>query len=412
MADSPERALADFEREWDVRELLSAADCRVVRAALEGSVGGPVRLLDAKGRAIFGESFTASTCVPVKGELEAIAFLETAAPQLPTAAAARMLELLLRAQARYRMASALHVSAVNEDYRLLQERHAQLQQSEQRYRALADELEHRVAEQVGVIEAAQRKLYQAEKLASVGQLAAGVAHEINNPIGFVKSNLNVAAHYHAKWSAYAHTLHEGADAATLRDAWRALELDDVVEDLGTLIQESLDGVGRVARIVADLKSFARIDNAPRENVDINDVVRSVCNVTMAQIKERARITLDLAPVPKLACDGAALGQALSNMLINAAQAMDGEGEIRISTQAGEDSILVTVSDIGRGITPDILPRIFDPFFTTRDVGAGVGLGLTVSADVVRAHGGDIDVQSTPGAGTTFVVRLPRTPEHR
>lgn len=408
MSDAHVRiAVPRFDHEWAVQDLLSAADRCAVRSALEAWAGSPVCMTDAAGEVVFGEMMPGAARAAVRGELEPVAYLHAAAPQASLNAAACLLELLLRAQLRYRMASTLHVDAIEEDYRILQESHARLQASEERYRILAADLERRVDEQVATIEATQRKLYQAEKLASVGQLAAGVAHEINNPIGFVKSNLKVAAYYQEKWTSFAQEIRLDRDHECLREKWRELQLDEAVDDLGALVRESLDGVGRVARIVADLKSYSRIDAASRERLDINDVVHSVCSIVSAQVRDSARITLELGTLPPVNCEAAALGQLFTNLLINAAQAMNDPGEITIATHAEDEAVVVLITDNGRGIPADVLPRIFDPFFTTKDVGAGVGLGLTVCADIVRGHGGTIEIQSAPGQGTQVKVSLPR-----
>jgi signal transduction histidine kinase len=304
------------------------------------------------------------------------------------------------------MASELHLETVQEDYEELQRKHAALQASEARYRELAAQLEQRVAEQVKTIEAAQRQLYQSEKLASVGQLAAGVAHEINNPIGFIVSNLSTAQGYVQRLNTFAVRLHAAMATAELQQAWREDDLDFVLRDFVALLAESSEGAARVARIVTDLKGFSRVDQVGAEEADINDVIRQVCNVAAGQVRGRAKVTLQLGTLPRLRCNSAQLGQVFLNLLLNAADAVAAPGEIRFESDMAENSIRVRVSDNGRGIAAELLPRIFDPFFTTKTVGSGTGLGLTVSNDIVKAHGGSIEVASTVGKGSTFTVWLP------
>ena len=320
-------------------------------------------------------------------------------------AAANMLELFMQSGARYFMASEMHIEVVKADYEELQRRHAALMESEARYKALAENLEMRVKEQVNTIESARRQLYQAEKLASVGQLAAGVAHEINNPIGFIRSNLGTAQSYVQKFQSVAGQVKSSGNAA-LATAWQTADLDFVLADFPSLLQESVDGADRVARIVSDLKGFSSIDQPEEEIVDLNDCIRSACNVATNQINSRADLKLALGELPPLRCKAGHLSQVFLNLLLNAAQAMKERGEIRIQSGIENGQIVIRFSDTGCGIPPEVLPRIFDPFFTTQDVGSGSGLGLTVSRDIITAHGGNIEVESEVGTGTTFTIYLP------
>ena len=305
------------------------------------------------------------------------------------------------------MASALHLEAVHADYEQLQRKHEALKESEARYKALAENLEQRVQEQVRTIETAQRQLYQSEKLASVGQLAAGVAHEINNPIGFIMSNLGTAQLYVQRMADFGQQLHAEADVHAIVTAWQECKMKAMLDDFSSLLQESAEGAGRVARIVADLKAFSNVDRETEEIVDLNSVVQAVCNVAAAQFRQQASISLDLGALPMLRCRPGHLGQVILNMLRNAAQAMsDRPGEISIATRARENEITVGIRDTGAGIPESDLPRIFEPFFTTREIGQGTGLGLTVSHDIVQAHGGRITVDSRVGVGTTFTIHLP------
>ena len=390
-----------FDAEWTLSELLAAAPRAVLQEAL-AALGG-ASLLETDGRTVLGPDPTAKARrMPLGSEIEPLGYLAADTGDAPTLrAVAALVQLALRAEQRYRMAADLHQEAVHADYQALQEKHAALQESEARYKALAERLQERVQEQVKVIETAQRQLYQAEKLASVGQLAAGVAHEINTPIGFIKSNLTTAQSYLDQISGYRHALK--ADA---RSAWNTLALDEVLADFAALLRESHDGATRIARIVADLKGFSRVDNPEQEIADVNEILRGVCQVAASQVRERAEVVLELSPLPSLRCHAARLGQTFLNLLLNAAQAMERRGAIRIATEHRDGLIRIRFADDGKGIPPDVLPRVFDPFFTTKDVGQGTGLGLTVCSDVVKMHGGRIGVESAPGRGATFTIELP------
>lgn len=397
--------LPAFDRDFSLTELLRGVNQVKLHAALRALFGDAVVLTDRSGAVVVGDHRDASPPqrTPLRGQLEAVGYLETHSPA-NARPVADLLEIILFLCAKYRMASDLHLQAVEEDYAELQRKHAALQESENRYKQLAEHLEQRVAEQVKTIESAQRQLFASEKLASVGRLAAGVAHELNTPLGFIKSNLTTARSYLDDVQRLGETLR--ADPAQALEHWRRTDLDFVLGDFAALLQESLDGVGRVAKIVADLRSFAHIDGVEEHQADVNAIVRQVCDVAAARVKERIRIVFDLAPVPQVRGDPARLGQVIYNLLVNAIDAIPGEGEIAFATAVDGERVRIQVRDTGSGIPEDVAPYIFDLFFTTKEVGQGTGLGLSFCHDVVRSYGGAIGVESRPGAGTTFTVTLP------
>lgn len=394
-----------FDREFTLSELLGGISRKRLSEALAALLGAGFRLSSSAGEVLAGTTgdLPGAVRVAVRHDLEALGWLEAVAGEDQVGAAATLLELLLHQGARYHMASELHIEVVRADYEALQDQYAALQASEARYRELSQQLEERVQQQVRVIETTQLQLYQAEKMASIGQLAAGVAHEINNPIGFIRSNLSTARGYVERLQQFAPAI---CANPPLAEAWKRADMDFLIEDFGALLKESIDGADRVARIVADLKGFSNVDHAEVEVVDLNDSLRSVCNVAHAQVSPKAEVVMDLGELPPLRCHAGRLNQVFLSLLLNAAQAMDARGEIRIRSRHAGSEIRVEFADTGHGIAQDVLERIFDPFFTTRDVGRGTGLGLTVSRDVVAAHGGRIEVQSEHGKGSAFTVVLP------
>ena len=398
-----------YDSASSLRELLSGVVPGKLSAALTVLLGAPARVVSADGEWVMGNvpSLTGNARrVPLNHDLETVGYLETAAQnEARVRAVTVILESFMRSGARYFMASEMHIEVVKTDYEELQRRHAALAESEARYKALAENLEERVKEQVNTIESAQRQLYQVEKLASVGQLAAGVAHEINNPIGFIRSNLVTAQSYVKKFQSVAGQVKSSGNAA-LVEAWQAADLDFALEDFPSLLQESVDGADRVTRIVSDLKNFSNVDRAEEEIADLNESIRSACNVAANQINSRADLKLTLGELPPLRCNAGHLSQVFLNLLLNAAKAMKQRGEIHIQSGVEHGQIAMRFSDTGCGIPPEALPRIFDPFFTTSDVGSGTGLGLTVSRDIITAHGGSIEVDSQVGTGTTFTIYLP------
>ena len=263
---------------------------------------------------------------------------------------------------------------------------------------------------------AQQKLLQSEKLASIGQLAAGVAHEINNPIGYVFSNFGALEGYLADLFAMldAYEQAEPAIAAPevaqrLRSLREQIDLPFLRTDIGQLMAESKEGIVRVRRIVQDLKDFSRTD-ALQEWVwaDLRQGIDTTLNIVSNEVKYKADVIRQYGEIPDIECQPSELNQVIMNLVVNAAHAMgEQRGRITLRTGCGSDSdIWVEVEDTGKGIAPEHLSRIFDPFFTTKAVGQGTGLGLSLAYSTVQKHHGRIDVHSVPGRGTTFRITLP------
>lgn len=299
----------------------------------------------------------------------------------------------------------------------LTERNAQLQFELQERRAVEQALLQEQSEQQALIkklEEAHHQLLQAEKMASIGQLAAGVAHEINNPIGFVGSNIGTLQDYVQDLleliSAY--ESHEAEMAASARQRLSGLRLGmDLAylrQDIPNLVSESIDGIERVRKIVQDLKDFSHVDEAQWQWADLRSGLDSTLNIVQNEIKYVAEVVKNYADIPVVECMPSQLNQVFMNLLVNAAHAMHGQrGKITVTAgTAAPDSVFVEIADEGHGIAPENLKRIFDPFFTTKAVGKGTGLGLSLSYGIVKKHHGQITVDSRQGLGTVFRVLLP------
>lgn len=264
------------------------------------------------------------------------------------------------------------------------------------------------------LRATQLRLLHSEKLAAVGQLAAGVAHEINNPIGFVKSNLGALAGYvdelfltiDAFRSCEARAARPDADAAHLAAVLAAHELTFLREDCTALLQESGEGLDRIQRIVSDLRNFSHVSEPDWRITDLHRELDGTLAVLGYKLRQKAEVIRAYGPLPPLYCNPGELNQVFVSLLMNAAQAITTHGQITVRTGASDGWGWIEVSDTGCGIAPGELPRVFDPFYTTRPVGEGTGLGLALAWSIIRNHGGDIAVDSTPGVGTTFRLRLP------
>jgi two-component system NtrC family sensor kinase len=233
------------------------------------------------------------------------------------------------------------------------------------------------------------QLVQSEKMASLGRLVAGVAHEINNPVSFIASSV-VPLRRRLEKAA-------GAPAA---------EATKMLREAGEIVDIMARGAERTVAIVKDLRSFSRLHEATRKLVDLHEGLEVTLRLLEARFRDRITIHRQYGTLPLVECDPGQVNQVFMNVLANACDAIDGRGNVWVSTEADGEAVTVAIRDDGRGMPADVLGRIFDPFFTTKDVGAGTGLGLAISHGVVEAHGGRIEVESAPGAGATFRIVLP------
>lgn len=264
------------------------------------------------------------------------------------------------------------------------------------------------------LESAQGQLLQSEKMASIGQLAAGVAHEINNPIGYVYSNLSTLEKYlediFKMMDNYAIAESSIADndvLSKLQAAKESLDLPFLKEDLPALMNESREGITRVKKIVQGLKDFSHVDATDEWHfADLQTGLNSTLNIVNNEIKYKAEVIKEYGEMPEVECLSSQLNQVFMNLLVNAAHAIEDHGEIILRTGTQGDQVWIEVADSGKGIAPENLKRIFDPFFTTKPIGKGTGLGLSLSYGIIQKHHGRIEVQSEVGIGTTFRVWLP------
>lgn len=264
------------------------------------------------------------------------------------------------------------------------------------------------------------QLLHQEKLASIGQLSAGVAHEINNPTSFVKSNLATLKRYSEKIAIVMRAYGElaasvqrqslSADlAAQLQNLDNAIEqcdIDYIMEDIDGLIDDAIEGTARIHDIVQNLKSFARVDDKEEEAIAVNQCIENTLKLVSNELKHKCDVVTEFAELPETVGFPGHLQQVFLNLLVNASQAIEDFGRIDIGTRCDSKHIYITISDTGSGIQEEDLKHIFNPFFTTKEVGVGTGLGLSISHGIIKKHGGAMEVVSAPGRGTTFVISLP------
>ncbi|MBT8359113.1 MAG: response regulator [Desulfobacterales bacterium] len=270
---------------------------------------------------------------------------------------------------------------------------------------------------------ANAQLLQSEKMASIGQLAAGVAHEINNPTGFVSSNLktltdylndlnNLINHYRKLVADLQDTQPENLSSSIEKQLKQIASLEDeadidfILEDIMDLISDCKEGAVRIKKIVLDLKDFAHPGEDKIQSADINDGIETTLSVVWNELKYKATVNKELGKLPMVKCYPQQLNQVFMNLFVNGAQAIEKKGEINISTHADNGFVEIKIGDTGSGIDQKNLDRIFDPFFTTKDVGKGTGLGLNVAYNIIKKHRGTIEVKSQLGKGTVFKIRIP------
>lgn len=272
-----------------------------------------------------------------------------------------------------------------------------------------------LAESNAKLSMAQKQLVQSEKLASIGQLAAGVAHEINNPIGYIFSNFGTLENYIANlfemiesYEKAESSIANGEMLQNLRAMRERIELDYLKQDIPELMRESKEGIARVRKIVQDLKDFSHVDaNQEWKWANLHLGIDSTLNIVSNEVKYKADVVREYGNLPDVECLPSQINQVIMNLVVNAAHAISGErGKITIRTGTTDEHVWIDVIDTGQGISKENLSRIFDPFFTTKPIGTGTGLGLSLSYDIIQKHHGSIEVESEINRGTRFRVILP------
>lgn len=272
------------------------------------------------------------------------------------------------------------------------------------------------------LKASQAQLVQSEKMASLGQMVAGVAHEINTPLGYVSNNVEIMREFGAQVRELVQASGGLVDAllspdgndvevagrlAAFEDLRSLVDPDLLFADMDTLLSDTAFGLSQIGELVTGLKNFSRLDQSFTDNVSVNDCVNSALVIARNAIKNKVEVVRQLGEVPAVSCAPSQINQVLLNLFTNAAQAIEDKGRLFIRTWSDESRVFVSVQDTGKGIAPDNLKKIFDPFFTTKPVGEGTGLGLSICWQIIQQHGGRIQVASEPGKGTRFLITLPR-----
>jgi signal transduction histidine kinase len=286
-----------------------------------------------------------------------------------------------------------------------------LQRTARTYKAHLENQNIELANQKAELERLQAQLVHTEKMASLGQLAAGIAHELNNPAGFIYGNMDILggylSHLQNLLGVYEKVTLTADDTRTVNSLKTEIRYDKLIGDLDSIIADCREGSERICDVVKNLRLFSRLDEAEIKKIDIHSGIDSTVRLLSRYFSGgQLSIRRDYSNLPLINCYAGQLNQVWMNLLVNAAQAVSDHGEVGIATRFDEDSVIVAISDNGTGIPEDQLSRIFDPFFTTKPVGEGTGLGLSISYGIIERHRGTINVESQLGVGTTFTVRIP------
>lgn len=409
-----------------VRDLLLEGDVLPLLKGVVAAGASAARLVDRDGEELWGAAAPGArgellADLPLLLEGERIAGLEVRGeparrPGLaPCAQLLRVaLDTVLRNNLKRVLTTEIHTSVVTSSYRDLARINAELSVSEARYRELAGQLEERVQERSAELKRAHAHILQQEKMAAIGQLAAGVAHEINNPLGFLTSNLHTLQRYVDRFLAMLrfYREHLGAELpvesvrALGERKWCELKLPQVTADVGELLSQSLSGAQRVSRIVADLKGFSHVDDAGVMPVDLNLELERTLGVLSHLWQGRAQIVRQFEPLPAITCQPQLPGQIFLNLILNALTHAGEHPRIVLSSRLEGAAIRIGIADNGPGVPEALRGRIFEPFYTTLPVGSGTGMGLAVVYEAVRGLGGSVTVSEAPGGGALFIVTVP------
>ncbi len=417
-----EKRLANIVGKPEIEPLLrSALKLGLSRAALLDEEGLPLALVETDDCSCRTEPERKRLSILVEGEPQGTLLLEAKELTPAIEAVARLLQdalqLTVTNNLKRMLTTEVHTSVVKESYQQLVATNHRLMESERRYRELAAELEVKVEDRTVELRRAYNRMLQQEKLAAVGQLAAGMAHEINTPLGFIRSNLNSFKKYQGRMAEmlglYRLLTSKGISPEIIRQQtetrWKELKMEFLLEDSGILLGQSIEGADRIANIVAELKGFACLDGMDEQPMKLNTELEQLLAVMASRFPPDTRVKTELQDIPAFVCRVPLMIQAFANILDNALKSRSEGLELSVATALDKGQIVVTITDNGCGIKEENLPRIFEPFFTTREVGSGTGMGLTVAREAINAAGGSIEASSTHGNGTIFTVKLPIKP---
>ena len=410
--------------ERSLRELLLDSEVLPLLKGVVAAGAGSARLVSEEGEVLWsaggpagGASLLAELPILLEGERLARLLISGEEARLkeiaPCAELLRVaLNAVLRNNLKRMLTTEIHTTVVNSSHQELLEINRELSMSEARYRELAGNLELRVKERGAELRRAHAHILQQEKMAAIGQLAAGVAHEINNPLGFITSNLHTMQKYVSRFCVmlqFYRNLNPGLPAEARAEGdrkWQELKLPQVMADVGDLMSESLSGAERVSRIVADLKGFSHLDDAGEMPVDLNEELERTLTVLSHALSGRVEIVRELQELPSITCQPQLPGQIFLNLIQNALTHAGVTPTITLGSMFDGKRIRISIADNGPGVPQALRGQIFEPFFTTLPVGSGTGMGLAVVYEAVLKLGGALAVADAPAGGADFIITIP------
>jgi len=358
----------------------------------------------------------------LEGELRGFVYLgipDSMGPELSTALislASATVDIALQNTVKRLLTTQVHTSAVHQSYEELLETNRKLTVSRDQYEELSRTLQQRVEERTAELKKAHTRLLQQEKMACIGQLAAGVAHEVNTPLNYLSGNIRALSTYveelHTLLQRYREALKQAPSGRPalerLEELYRRVDVPYIVKDTVDLARESLEGTNRIGKIVANLKGFSHVDEIGTRSMNLNEEIERTLEVLVQTRRGSPPVTIDrkYGRIPDFHGSPALISQVFLNVLTNAFQSRAEGLAVAVETACPDGEIVVSITDNGKGIPDEIRNRIFEPFFTTKDVGEGTGMGLAVAYDIVTNHKGRIAVHSDPGRGTRVDIVLP------
>ncbi len=403
-----EHFLEPYDQDYGLLEIFKSAGLSSLNKLFSGLLGDDYYISDINDNVVLGSKcdFKNQLDIDIEFEKAGALFYNRDISEGAVSSIKNTIQIVSSAYQKYIMASSLHIEAVHADYAEIKLKKEQLEESEAKYRELSEQLDVRVKEQVIEIENKQRQLYLAERYSAIGRLSAGVAHEINNPMGFILSNLNTSKTYLDNLSALIKMILDNASYDDVKNYIKSNEVEYDLEDFYDLIDESVTGGTRIRSIVSALMIFSDVDIESSEDVSIVDISNNVLESYKLPDDKKINICINANQEALIKCNQTLLMQVFRNVLSNAISSIETEGVICFEESLDHEGVCIMISDTGCGMSEEVLSKVFDPFFTTRDVGQGVGLGMTVANEVINTMGGTIEIQSELEKGTKVIIHLP------
>lgn len=400
--------LEPYDHEYGLLEIFKSAGLPCIERMLKGLMGDAYCITDMEGGLVLGvlSEYKNKRDITIEFESRGSISFDKDVDESGLLVLDDLIQIVASAYQKYIMASSLHIETIHADYAEIKEKNRLLQISEEKYRVLSESLDARVKAQIVDIENKQKLLYQSERQSAVGRLAAGVAHEINNPMGFILSNLNTSRIYVQHLETLADLFEKNSDLNALHDFWKSSELAYDIEDFSDLVNESIQGGERIKAIVSALMVFSDVYSGGLEKVSVASVMTEIISHIKIPDNKEIEFNYHIEEGLEFFCNKDSVMQIILNVVNNSVTAIKSTGIINLSANMMNNNLEIMIEDTGQGMSNDVISRACDPFYTTCEIGKGVGLGLTVSKELISSIGGAIFLCSEPGSGTHVKLTFP------